>query len=243
MIYFHLIIMDLLNSINGVMVSVQIWKSAEKQYDWQPNNWTKLEGYLFVFTFDVNIFLVFGLALIRVLWLSMSALTVIRKLNLISTIAVGWAYSVGLWCCLYVHFMKLFSKKRQPFPDLFVEVFDLSQCVVILVTIGMSVYTQIRIRFHKSEINTSMYYSASRTSFVITLNLAVSYCYYLVLNVARIYFKVKSDRGADDYQRMCNSPQDWSWIDVFLCADMNLGVTFMCFNSLVNSIVLLNQVR
>ncbi|XP_063678695.1 uncharacterized protein LOC134814491 [Bolinopsis microptera] len=243
-IYINLVIMDLINSLIGVVVSVDMWENSDHKSKHHWGNDTLLERtecYLFLFTFDASIVLVFGLALIRVLWVSMSAIHVLCKLNMAAWIAVGLAYFRGVESCLYSYFGKLLIKKRQPFPDAFIEVSDLLECLMILATISMAVYTQIRIRFHKSKINTSTYRSASWTSFFITLNLTVSYSYYIVINVVRIYFT--EQRGADNYEDMCNSPQHWTWVDILLCDVLYVGVAFMCLNSLANSVVLLCQKR
>ena len=243
-IYINLVIMDLINSFIGVGVSVDMWGNSDNRSKHHWGNGTLLERtecYLFLFTFDASIVLVFGLAFIRVLWVSMSAINVLTKLNMASWIAVGLAYCIGLESCLHSYIGKLLTKKRQPFPDVFIEVSDLFECLMILATISMAVYTQIRIRFHKSKINTSTYRSASWTSFFITLNLTVSYSYYIVINVFRIYFT--SQKGADKYEDMCNSPEHWTWADVLLCDMLYVGVAFMCLNSLANSIVLLCQVK
>ena len=166
----------------------------------------------------------------------MSALSVIRKLHMISWVAVGLSNLLGLGSCLYAHFQKSLQK-MVPYPDAFIEAIDLFECLMILATISLSVFTQIRIRYHKSKINTSTYNSASRTSFVITLNLAVSYSYYLVLNGARIYHK-----SNDNNDKNCKDTR-WSLVDIFLCDSLYIGVSCMCLNSLVNSIILLCQVR
>ena len=235
-IYFNIIIMDLLNSINGFGLTYELWNTSR---DHSRNEGFELaEGYIFLLTFDVNIFLIFGLALLRISWLHLSAISVIRKLKLISKIVVGLAYLIGIQCCLNAYFGKLFTKKRRPFPSTYVEIFDLWECLMILTTMGMSVYTQIRIRLHKSKINTVIYTQASRVSFILTLNLAISYSFYLVLNAARVYYIAKD--GTEKYQEMCKSPKDW--VDMFLCADMKLNVFFMCLNSLVNGFVLIFQV-
>ena len=238
-IYFNLVIMDLLNSAVGVTVSIDMWNDPDHS---SPDHWGNgtlhelIDGYLYIFILDANIFLVFGLVLIRVLWIRMSALTVIRRLKQISLISVGLAYSLALKSCLYVYFAKFPKKKGQFYPDTYIEVSDLTKCLVILITISLSVYTQIRIRCYKSQLNESIYRSASWTSFVLTLNLAVSYSYYLVVNGARIYGKMKRHN-----QKKCNNVQ-WTWIDIFLCDFLYVGVACMCFNSFVNNLILLWQV-
>ena len=238
LIYFNLVVMDLLNSVIGVGVSVDMWNDADHK---SRNHWgngtllQRVDCYIFLFTFDANIFLVFGLVLIRVLWLKMSALSVIRKLKIISWIALGFAYFIGVESCVYAHFDKTL-KERVPYPNTYIEATDLIECLVILITISLSVYTQIRIRCYKSQLNESIYRSASWTSFVLTLNLAVSYSYYLVVNGARIYGKMKRHN-----QKKCNNVQ-WTWIDIFLCDFLYVGVACMCFNSFVNNLILLWQV-
>ena len=237
LIYFNLVIIDLLNSLIGIGVSVVKWRDPASKEHWGNDTpIDRVASYLYIFTFDANIFLVFGLTLIRVLWLQMSALSVIRKLNMLSWVAVGLSNLLGMVCCLYAHFQKSL-KKKVPYPDAFIEAMDLFECVMILITISLSLYTQIRIRCHKSKINTSTYNSASITSFVITLNLAVSYSYYLVVNGARIYYKPKENND-----KKCKDTQ-WTWEDIFLCDSLYMGVSFMCLNSLVNSVILLCQVR
>ena len=241
-IYFNLVIMDLLNSAVGVTVSIDMWNDPDHS---SPDHWGNgtlhelIDGYLYIFILDANIFLVFGLVLIRVLWIRMSALTVIRRLKQISLISVGLAYSLALKSCLYVYFAKFPKKKEQFYPDTYIEVSDLTKCLVILITISLSVYTQIRIRCYKSQLNESIYRSASWTSFVLTLNLAVSYSYYLVVNGTRIYAKARHKV----IEETCASPQDWTWNDVFLCDSLYIGVSFMCLNRLVNSIILLCEVK
>ena len=239
LIYFNLVIIDLLNSILGVTVSIDMWKDPDHRSRKHWGNRTtiqRVDSYVYIFTFDTNIFLVFGLALIRVLWLNMSALSVIRKLKLISRIVVCLAYVVGVECCLYAHFTKDL-KKRKPYPDIWIELTDLLECAMILITITLSLYNLIRIRYHKSRINTTIYKSASRTSFVIVLNLTVSYSYYLVVNGARIYY-VRTQGKKD----ICEKT-DWGLNEVLLCDSLYIGVSFMCLNSLVNSIILLCEVR
>lgn len=242
LLYFNLVIIDLLNSFLGVTVSIDMWKDPDHR---SRKNWgnrttiERLDSYVYIFTFDTNIFLVFGLALIRVLWLNMSALTVIRKLRLISRITVCLAYIVGVQFCLYARFTKDL-KARVPYPDLWIELTDLLECVMILVTICLSLYNLIRIMYNRSRINTNIYKSASRTSFVIVLNLAVSYSYYLAVNGARIYFVRK--QGADHEKALCEDSKTWGFTAVLLCDSLYIGVSFMCLNSLVNSITLLCEV-
>ena len=235
LIYFNLVIMDLLNSIIGIGVSIDMWKDPEHKSAgyWGGGTLHELiDCYLYIFLFNANIYLVFGLVLIRVLWITMSALTVIRTLKVVSWMSVGLAYLLALQSCLY-HLLKVPKKKGQLYPDTYVEISDISKCVMILITISLSLYTQIRIRCHKSKINTSTYNSASITSFVITLNLAVSYFFYLVVNGARIYYKSKWNN-----ESKCKDAQ-WTWADIFMCDFLHIGVAFMCINSLVNNIILL----
>ena len=239
LIYFNLVIMDLLNSIIGIGVSIDMWRDPEHKSSghWGDGSLHQLiDGYLYIFLLNANIYLVFGLVIIRLLWINMSALTVIRKLKLISWISVGMAYLLALQSCVY-HLMRFSKDKEQLYPDTYIEISDLSKCVMILATISLSVFTQIRIRYHKSKINTSTYNSASRTSFVITLNLAVSYSYYLVLNGARIYYKSKWNN-----ESQCKKGTRWTWVDMFICDFLYLGVAFMCINSVVNNLILLCQV-
>ena len=115
-IYFNIIIMDLLNSINGFGFTYELWNTSKSDHTWNEG-FELAEGYIFLLTFDANIFLIFGLALLRIFWLHMSAITVIKKLKLVSKIVVGLAYLMGIQCCLTAYFGGLFTKKRRPYPS------------------------------------------------------------------------------------------------------------------------------
>ena len=243
-IYFNLVIIDLINAIIGVLISVEVWNKYDdsSMQDW--GNITTIQvvsGYLYVFTFDANIFLVFAQALIRLLCLKMCALSIIEKLKIISWVTVGFAYFVGLGCCADLYFSDIYSETRQPFPGIFVEFVDLFESIVILVTISMSVYTLVSISFHMPAINRSVYFSASMTSFLLTLTLSMSYLHYLIVNGARIYYK--KGHGVDDFEKMCRKSEDWVWMDILLCETMDVGVIFLCLNSVFNSTILLCQVN
>ena len=240
MIYFNLVIVDLLNSAVGVMISVDLWNNTDHQSAtfWGKGGHEMAFSYVYIFTFNMNIVLVLGLCLIRVLWTELSALQVLTQLKVVSWVTIALANFYGVFCCLLWYHE---SQKKSFMPHLLipshaVEVNDILDCAIILSALYMSIYTQARIWLNKSRVNISIFLAASRSSLIITLNVAVSYSFFVAMVATRIYYKVP-------WENKFTCPKDgvWSFTNLLLCDELYLTITFMCFQSTMNSFILLFQ--
>ena len=251
MLYFNLVIVDLLNAVVGIMVSANLWSNEDHQ---SVEFWRDLEhevaSYISLFTLNTNIVLVFGLCLIRVLWTEMSALHVLRKLKIVSWVIIVLAYLYGFLACSLWHFKsdKKGTGNKLLFPNRTVEAYDIADCAIIFAIVYMSVYTQVRIWLSKSRVDSQIFLSASRASLIITLNVLFSYCFFVAIVATRAYYVVSwnntfscpGDNG-DDGDTGDNGDTNWTFTDLLLCDELYLSVTFMCFQCTVNSFILLYQ--
>ena len=239
LIYFNLVLMDMLNSAVGIMVSDDLVKNTNhtSANPWDRTRYRNIDSYIFYFAFDANILLVFGLCLIRVLWTEMSALDVIKKLRMISVVTVGLAYLTCLACFVHAYLEKPKDKRKKIFSSVFVEAIDIVECALIVSIIVMSIYTQVRIRLNMSRLNNSNYKRASKASCMITLNFVISYSYHIAHCAARIYYM-----GIWKPRTVKQCPPHYHG-HILVCDELYLGVTFMCIHSLVNSLILIGQVR
>lgn len=214
-IYFNLVIMDSLNSITGLLIS----------FDRHQNYWIKVGSNIYLFTFDANIFLIFGLAVVRVFCIRASALRVLQNLRVVSFVAVAVSWAAGGFAVLYPRIIK--SNGYMKFAAL-----DLVECTLIASTVIMSVYTLVAIRVSTPSLRDStVIRSAVKTSFLITCNFICSYSYYCFLNGARLYLSLHEG----------DCPPD-TWLEVFVCQDsLYVGVTCMCLQAVVNNTILLAQ--
>lgn len=243
-LYFNLVIMDLLNCIVGIMLSyhMHITNTSAKV------GHSTLETVFYTiynFAYNGRVFLVFGLCLIRVLWTEMSALSVISQLKKISVVTVMIAYFMSVSYLVY----RLYEISRNPeegsqlFTSGLAEAGELFVVGLIISIILMSIYIQVRIRLNKSRLqNNSRYKRASKVSLLITLLFAISYSYYAVHLAAKIYLK---KHWENIISQKCGSPtKDVNpiWIDILVCNSLRFGVSFMCIQSLGNGIILLWQV-
>ena len=235
LLYFNLVIMDLLNCIVGIMVSYQRNRV-------QHSNTLETAIYtIYYFAYNGRVLLVFGLCLIRVLWTEMSALSVIGQLKKISVGTVTTAYMIAFGYVVYrLYGIEKFHENEEKDPKLFTsgltEAGELLIVGLIVSIILMSIYTQIRIRLNKSRLqNNSQYKRASKASLLITLIFAISYSYYAIHIAAKIYLlRIWGN------EKRC--PSRVNWIDIFVCDSLCLGVSFMCLQSLGNGLILLWQV-
>jgi hypothetical protein len=212
--------------------------SHESVNPWARTRFHNIDSYIFYFAFDINILLVFGLCLIRVLWTEMSALEVINKLKSISLVTVGVAYLTCLGCFVNAYLEDNKRKEEELFSSTFVEVIDIIECGLILSIIVMCIYTQVRLGLNKAKMNDSQYKRASKVSFLITLNFVVTYSYHVGHVTARVYYM-----DAWNNKKHCPPTYPGREGNILICDELYLGVTFMCIQSLGNSLILLGQVR
>ena len=213
-IYFNLVIMDLLNSITGLIIS----------FDHELQHWFKVESNIYLFSFDATIFLIFGLAVVRLFCLKASALRILQNLRPISYVLVVVSWVVGGFAVIYPRIIK-----SPNFVDF--AWFDLVECLLISTTLLMTLYTWVAIRANRSLRRSAVFRSASTTCLLLTVNFVCSYSYYLFLNGARLYLLLHD----------MDCPPD-SWVEVLVCQDsLRIGVTCMCLQSLVNNAILLAQ--
>ena len=249
MIYFNLVIVDLLTSAAGIMNSVNLWKrngtDHQSMVHWGDKD-QKLASYIYIFTFEANVWLVFGLCLIRVLWTEISALHVLGRLRIVSGAAVVLANVLGMASCLYTYFSKTLEKPGLLFPAPEVEAKNVMDCLVIFAIFNMSIYTQVRVCQRKSQINYATFVSASKASLIITLNVIISYSYYIVMVATRIYYEKSWDNkftcpkdGNEEDKNRGDKVQDFFYF--LLCDELYLSITFMSFQCTVNSGILLFQ--
>ena len=235
LIYFNLVIMDLLNSVVGIMVSIDL---AHINRNKLANPWHKehlISSYIFDLAFDARIFLVLGLCIIKVLWTEMSALDVIKNLKMFSVATVVVSYVASILCFLIAFLFEKRDGTFKLFSSKFVEVMDVAESVLIITILIMSCYTKVMIRLNKSRINQSKYKLALKHSFLISLNFFFSYSYHIAHCTARFYFMKKWKNNLK-----CETVHGWK---ILVCDELYLGVSFMCTHSLVNSLILLWQVR
>ena len=133
-IYFNLVIVDLLNSAAGILISAGLWNDTNHKSDafWHHKDHV-IASDISLFTFDANIVLVLGLCMIRVLWTEMPALHVFRVLRMVSWITVVLAYLYGILFCFLWHFQSDWEalKPKLLFRGRTVEAYDIIDCSII----------------------------------------------------------------------------------------------------------------
>ena len=247
LIYFNLVIVDLLNSAVGIKISVNLWNDRDHNSAtfWGEKTQT-FSKYIYNFTFDTNIMLVFGLSLIRVLWTEMSALHVLRRLKVVSGVTVFFAYVYGTLSCFNRYHLEKHARLRPRllFPTGGIEAKDIFQCYVIFSIVYMCIYTQARIWLNKSLVRYRMFLAASKGSLIVTLNVVVSYSYYILMIGIREYHKLPGNNEftcPGDKVNEDTGDEYWTVTDLLLCDELYLSVTFMCFQCTINSLILLFQ--
>jgi hypothetical protein len=109
----------------------------------------------------------------------------------------------------------------------------------------MSIYVQARIWLNKSKVKYSMFMAASRGSLIITLNMVVSYSYYVVMIGIRAYYEASWNNRftcpGDKEKEKDNRNRTFSHL--LLCDELYLSVAFMCLQCTVNSLILICQRR
>jgi hypothetical protein len=242
MIYFNLVIVDLLNSVVGTKMSVTLLNDSDKSVSFWGDKKNDFERYVNNFTFDTNIVLVFGLCLIRTLWVEMSALQVLRRLRAVSMAIVILAHVYGMMSCGYRFYLEKQERLWLLFQSDVVEVKDIFECSLVISIICMSIYTSVRIWLKKSKVEFTMFIAAFRSSLIITVAVSLSYSFWIAIVATRVHykdpwnntFKCPGDKGESE-------KRDWSFTDFLLCDELYLSVTFMCFQSTVNSFILIFQ--
>ena len=214
LIYFAMILMDLLNALTGILITA----------DPESKHWKGVESNIYLFTFDATIVLIFGLAVVRVVCIKMSALSVLANLRILAYAAVISSLIFGGFAVYYPHLLK--TKSFVDFAWL-----DLLDLLIVFCTVIISFYTWFSVRRRRNLININMYKSASSTCLFITLSFIASYSYYAFLNTARLYYILHN----------LGCPPN-SWMMVFVCRDsLFIGVSAMCLQSLTNNVILLCQ--
>ncbi|KAL5250983.1 hypothetical protein ACHWQZ_G016644 [Mnemiopsis leidyi] len=199
-IYFNLVIVDLLNSAVGLKVSINLWNATDNATHyvafWGDKKY-EFERYVNNFTFDTNIVLVFGLCLIRILWMEMSALHVLEKLKTVSIAMIVLAYSYGLISCVYRFLLQKNYKYSDGTDRIFqtplVEVKDICESLLVVLIILMSVYIQLKVWMKKSQLESSIFRAASYASCIITANVLFSYTFYIITVGVRVRHVVTSN--------------------------------------------------
>ena len=217
-IYFTLILMDILNALTGFLITA----------DPESKHWKGVESNIYLFTFDATIVLIFGLAVVRLVFIKMSALRVLANLRKLAYSAALASVLFGVFAVYYPHILH-----RLGYTKSFVNFawLDLLELLFVFCTVVMSLYTWSVVRGSRSLIHSPVFKRANTTSLCITLNFIASYTYYTFLNSARMYYTL--------HQRDC-PPR--SWMMVLVCRDsLYIGVTAMCVHSLNNNIILMSQ--
>ena len=241
LIYFNLVIVDLLNAAVGIKISVNLWNDTDHHsVKFWGKNGHEFGRYVNNFTFDANIVLVFGLCLIMILWIELSALHVLRKLKLVSRVIVTLAYFYGGLSVLYRYLLGKHSEPRRLFQSTGVEAKDIYECLLIFSSLCLSIYTQARIWMNKSTIDFPIFLAASRACLIITLNVVISYSCFVAIVATRVYYE-----GSWNNTFTCpgedKEDEHWTFTDILLCDELYLSVTFMCLQCTVNSFILLFQ--
>ena len=252
-IYFNLVIVDLLNSAVGFKVSLNLWNGTDNMTHfvafWGDKRYA-FERYVNNFTFVSNIVLVFGLCLIRILWMEMSALHVLGRLKIVSVAMVILAYSYGFISCVY-----RFCLERNYTPGLdlifqstLVEVKDILESLLVVVIILMSIFIHLRIWRNKSKIELSIFKAASSASLIITANVLFSYTFWIITVGVRVHYVVnvsKSHSCPGSENRTENAGDGWKsdfkFEDFLLCDELYVSIFFMCLHCTINSFILLFQ--
>jgi hypothetical protein len=250
LIYFNLVIVDLVNSALGIMISVRLWNNSESRsvMFWGKGGLALAESYLTLFTFDANIVLVSGLCLIRVLWTEMYAVRVLRKLKLVSWVVVGLAYLYGVFCCFLWHLesQKKSFKPRLLVPSHAVGANDIANCCIIFSALYMSIYTQAWIWKNKSKVYSPIILGALRSSLLITMNVAISNSFFVAMVCVREINKVPWNNKftcPGDESREDEGQKHDTFIDLLLCEELSLVIAFMTLQCTMNSFILLFQRR
>ena len=252
-IYFNLVIVDLMNSAVGFKVSLNLWNDTGNMTHfvafWGDQRYA-FERYVNNFTFVSNIVLVFGLCLIRILWLEMSALRVLGRLKTVSVVMVILAYSYGSISCVYRFYLE---KNYTPgsgliFQSLLVEVKDIFECLLVVVIILMSIFIHLRIWRNKSKIEWSVFKAASSASLIITANVLFSYAFWIITVGVRVYYVVNvsethSCPGSENQTVYAGDgwKSNFNFKDFLLCDELYISIFFMCLHCTINSFILLFQ--
>ena len=252
-IYFNLVIVDLLNSAVGLKVSINLWNATDNATHyvafWGDKKY-EFERYVNNFTFDTNIVLVFGLCLIRILWMEMSALHVLEKLKTVSIAMIVLAYSYGLISCVYRFLLQKNYKYSDGTDRIFqtplVEVKDICESLLVVLIILMSVYIQLKVWMKKSQLESSIFRAASYASCIITANVLFSYTFYIITVGVRVRHVVTSNNtyscpGNDEGSAGGRRDGTFKFVDFILCDELYISTLFMCFHCTINSIVLIFQ--
>ena len=247
LIYFNLVIVDLMNAAVGIKISVNLWNDTDHHsVEFWGKNGHEFGRYVTNFTFDANIVLVFGLCLMMMLWIELSALDVLRKLKLISRVIVTLAYFYGGLSVLHRYLLGKHSEPKRLFQSTGVEAKDIFECLLIFSILCLSIYTQARIWMNKSKIDFPIFLAASRACLIITLNVVISYSCYVAIVATRVYYEGPWNNtftcpGSGDEIGEDNKDKHWTFTDLLLCDELYLSVAFMCLQCTVNSFILLFQ--
>ena len=247
LIYFNLVIVDLLNAVVGIQISVNLWNDTDHHsVEFWGKDGHEFGRYVNNFTFDANIVLVFGLCLMTVFWIELSALHVLRKLKLVSRVIVTLAYFYGGLSVLYRYLLGKHSEPRRLFQSTGVEANDIFQCLLIFSILCLSIYTQARIWMNKSKVDFPIFLAASRACLIITLNVVISYSCFVAIVATRVYYEgpwnntFTCPRSGDEIGED-KEDEHWTFTDLLLCDELYLSVTFMCLHCTENSFILLFQ--
>lgn len=212
-LYLNLVVMDTLNCLAGIMM-------AEYLHDNSNIDALQFAEFIVLMIFNGEIILLFGLSVIRMLALKLSAATVMSVLKFIAYIiaAISWSTSIGILIHTYLKSMSVQYH------------FNLGLIMTILVIITGIIYLYIIVSvWYRSSV---LYTRAYTTSLLIFIGFTLCYIYFIFLYFYHVFLN-HSKKTCDPLK----------WISVFSCLRSAefIGFFFLLTQGLANNLILIGQ--
>lgn len=212
-LYMNLVVMDALNCLAGIMV-------AEYLHDNSNTDALRLAEFIVLTIFNGEMILLFGLSVIRMLALKLSATTVMSVLRFIAYIFAVISWATG--CGILIHtYLKSMSAQYH---------FNLGLVMTVLVITTGVIYLYIIVSvWYRSSV---LYTRAYTTSLLIFISFVSCYVYFIFLYFYNVYL-IHSEMKCDPSK----------WVSVFSCLRSTELICFFFILSqgLANNLILIRQ--